>query len=296
MRNDSHLLKKMHFYFLLLGALLCWQNFAYATQVYRFGVTNKDTVMSTAAQWNPILLWLEKQTGIKLELHMGMSLEDTQIRLMHGEYDFFFGYPFLQSDVRDKLGFRVILQTKGGFNESAIVVQSKSEYHVLSDLKNQVLYMPYEGAFIAHTIPMAELVKQKIPVKVHAIGNQEALVTEFRLGRIKAAAVNVRSFEKVMLNQAGTYRILWRSASLPPMPIGVQNSVPKGVAERVQAALLTMAEDPEGKAILEAINQRMGLTMSGWVVSNDEAYQLAIDSYAYLSKQPKQGKQGSLWD
>jgi ABC-type phosphate/phosphonate transport system substrate-binding protein len=116
------------------------------------------------------------------------------------------------------------------------------------------------------------------------------LVTEFRLGRVKAAAVNVRSFEKVMLNQAGSYRILWRSASLPPLPIGVQNSVPKGVAERVQTALLTMAEDPEGKAILAAINQRMGLTMAGWVVSNDETYQVAIDSYIHLLKQQKQGK------
>jgi phosphonate transport system substrate-binding protein len=290
MRNDSHLLKKVQFYFLILGVFLCWQNFAYATQVYRFGVANKDTVMSTAAQWNPILLWLEKQTGIKLELHMGVSLEDTQLRLMHGEYDFFVGYPFLQPGVREKQGFRVILQAKGGSNEGAIVVQSRSEYHVLSDLKSQVIYMPHEGAFIAHTVPMAELIKQNIPVKIHTVGNQEALVTEFRLGRVKAAAVNVRSFEKVMLNQAGSYRILWRSASLPPLPIGVQNSVPKGVAERVQTALLTMAEDPEGKAILAAINQRMGLTMAGWVVSNDETYQVAIDSYIHLLKQQKQGK------
>lgn len=288
MCNDSHFFKKRRVSFVLLGMVLLWQNLAVAGQVYRFGATNRDTVMSTAAQWNPILAWIEQKTGITLELHMGMSLEDTQSRLMRGEYDFFFGYPFLQPDSRDKLGFRVLLQSKGAMSESAIVVQSKSTYRVLADLKDQMVAMPYESAFIAHTVPMAELVKQHIPVRLHVVGNQEALITEFRLGRAQAAAVNVRSFEKSMLNQESNYRVLWRSDALPPLPIGVQNSVPLGVAERVQAAFVAMADDPEGKAILQSINQRMGLKLMGWDSATDEAYQLAIESYGYvLSHQGK---------
>jgi ABC-type phosphate/phosphonate transport system substrate-binding protein len=69
--------------------------------------------------------------------------------------------------------------------------------------------------------------------------------------------------------------------------LGVQKSVPLGVAERVRDAFIAMAEDPEGHHILHSINQHMGLGLTGWDAANDAEYQFAVDSYQLLFSQNK---------
>jgi len=279
MLNNTNFFKKMPFYFALVGLLVLGQNAALASQSYRFGVTNVETVMTTAAQWNPILTWIEQRTGIALTLHMGMTAEDTQTKLLRGEYDFFLGYPFLQEAARRQLGFRVLLKAKGVTNSSAIVVQAKSTYRSLADLKGQTLWMPHENAFIAHTLPMSVLLSEGITVRKQPVANQEALITAFKLGQAPAAAVNMGLFKRAMVNRHDYYRVLWHSDLVPSLPIGVQQSVPLGIADRVQAAFVDMANDEEGKRILQSINQRMGMKLSGWEVAIDAEYQFAMDSY-----------------
>ncbi len=285
MHKNTYFSKKSYFYFVLLGVILLWQNVVFAAQTYRFGVANAQTVMTSAAQWNPILAWIEKHTGISLTLQMGVVAENTQAKLIQGEYDFFFGYPFLQNEPRDKLDFRVLLKGRSIVNQSAIIVQANSPYFSLNDLTGETVWMSHVNAFIAHTMPVAMLRAKKIEVLPHLVANQEALVTAFKLGQVRAAAVNMKLFEKAMINQQASYRVLWRSSSLPSLPIGVQKSVPLGVVERVRDAFIAMADDPEGHHILHNINQRMGLGLTGWDAANDAEYQFAVDSYQLLSSQ-----------
>lgn len=282
MRNHTHFFKKPHVFFALFATLMIWQSAAFSAVSYRFGVTNIETIMTTAAYWNPILAWIEKQTGVSLVLQMGITAEETQARLMRGEYDFFYGYPLLQPQVRDKLNFHVLLKNKSVINTSAIVVQSNSSYFALKDLNNKRLWMPYPSAFIAHSLPMATLLAQGIHVQPQLVANQESVISAFKLGQIQAVSVNMRIFEKLMKDHVQSYRVLWRSPPLLSLPIGAQESVPLGVVERVQAAFVAMIDDPEGKLILQTINQRMGLKLAGWEIASDKEYQFAIDSYHYL--------------
>ncbi len=284
MVNNTLFSKKLSFYFALIGLFVLYQHTALAGQTYRFGVTNVETVMTTAAQWNPILAWLEQRTGIRLTLQMGMNAEDTQARLMRGEYDFFLGYPLLQDAVREPLGFRVLLKSKNVSNRSAIVVQAKSRYRSLSDLKEAKLWVTHESAFIAHTLPMAALSGAAVKVRLQSVSNQESLVMAFKMGQIPAAALNLGMFERAMAGHSEDYRILWSSADLPSLPIGVQNSVPLGVAERVQAALIEMVNDEAGQKILQSLNRRMGAKLSGWQVATDAEYQFAIAGYRQLER------------
>lgn len=284
MRNNTYFLKKKSLYFVLLGMFLLWQNTAHAVQSYRFGVTNVETVMTTAAQWNPVLAWIEKRTGIALTLQMGMRAEETQARLMRGEYDFFLGYPFLQDGPRQQLGFHVLLKAKDVINSSAIVVQDRTSIRTLADLNGQELWIPHENAFIAHTVPMAMLLEKGVRVRLQSVANQESLVTAFKLGKVQAAALNMGMFKRAMANKEDAYRVLWHSPPLPSLPIGVQQSVPLGVAERVQAAFVDMVNDAEGKQILESLNRRMGLKLSGWELATDAEYQFAIDSYQQVAQ------------
>jgi phosphonate transport system substrate-binding protein len=262
---------------------------AMAATEYSFGVTSRDSVMTTAAQWNPILAWIEKRTGVRLNLKMGLTTSDTQTHLLRGEYDFFVGYPLLQPEAQKELSFHVLAKAIGEQDGSLILVQVTSPYRQLSDLNGQEVSMGGEGIFVGHVFPLMALREKGIRVIPKVVVSQEALIKLFKIGQTSAAVVNLNVLEKAMRHNDGNYRVLWRSELIPPLPIGVQNSVPLGVAEQVQTALLAMAKDPEGQKILADINRRMGYRLLGWEAASDAEYMFAVRSYEQYRQQENAG-------
>jgi ABC-type phosphate/phosphonate transport system substrate-binding protein len=88
-----------------------------------------------------------------------------------------------------------------------------------------------------------------------------------------------------MRDRPEQYRVLWRSGDVLNYPLLVQNSVPLGVAERVQQAFVDMANDETGRAILAQVNQRSGIKWLGWDKASEADYASAIAAYRQLGAQ-----------
>ena len=265
----------------LLGCL----SFASAAQerVYTVGVANFQANLSMAAQLNPILKWVGQRAGVELVMKSGYNFDDMQRHLARGEYDFYIGFPSLQSMIRQSLDYKVIAALEGQAI-SAIIVQFHSPYQTLADLNGREVAMGSHGIFIANVVPMSLLIAEGVRIKPLAVGNQESLVTEFKLGKYQAVAVNLGGFKRIMGKNNHPYRILWQSSPLMNYPLAVRAGVvPDDVVKRVQQAFIDMAQDAEGQAILERSNQRPGIQWKGWKAASEQDYQFAIESYQRLS-------------
>jgi phosphonate transport system substrate-binding protein len=278
MVNKSFFFHVKWWLLILSGVLFCHTSLGFA-ESYRFGVVNRHSVIVTAAMWNLVLAWVQRQTGIELTLHMGITSKDTVNHLKNGKYDFFYGYPMLHPDVREKSGYRTILMTQAPDEVGAIVAASSSGIQTLSDLKNVPVDAMTERNFIAGFLPRVALQSQGVLPKFHIVSNLESLKLGIKSGLWSAALVNLSLFRDELMLEEGKYRVLWQSPPVPSLPIGVQNSVPVGVAQRIQQALAGMHQDAEGREILNSVRERFGHTLAGWSVADDEDYRFAIDLY-----------------
>lgn len=251
--------------------------------VYSVGVANFQANLSMAAQLNPILAWVGKRAGVELVMKSGYNFEDMQRHLARGEYDFYLGFPALQSDIRLGLGYEVIAGLIGTA-QGAIIVQANSPYQQLSDLAGQEVVMGSAGVFIANVLPTATLLEKGIAVVPRSVGNQESLVVEFKLGRFQAIAANLAGFKRLIGSSQYPYRVLWESDPIANYPLLVRtNKVPETLVKRVQQAFIDMVKDSEGREILARSNQRPGVQWAGWVEATNEDYAFAIKSYQQLS-------------
>lgn len=267
--------------FLLLSSLSLVS--AAQERVYAVGVANFQANLSMAAQLNPILKWVGQRAGVELVMKSGYNFDDMQRHLARGEYDFYIGFPALQPDIRQGLGYQVIAGLVGSA-KGAIIVQAHAPYQQLSDLAGHEVVMGSQGIFIANILPSATLMDQGISVVQRSVGNQESLVIEFKLGKYQAIAVNQAAFKRLISASQYPYRVLWESPPILNYPLSVRTGVVSDdLVQRVRQAFVDMAQDAEGKEILARSNQRPGIQWAGWQAATNQDYQFAIDSYQKLA-------------
>ena len=277
------MLMKKNVQYLWLCLFSCFSLASLAQErVYTVGVANFQANLSMAAQLNPILKWVGERAGVELVMKSGYNFDDMQRHLARGEYDFYIGFPALQPDIRKGLAYRV-LAASAGTAQSAIIVSEQSPYRQLSDLNGQPVAMGSHGIFIANVVPMSALLGAGVKVQPVMVGNQESLITEFKLGKFQAIAVNLMGFKRQIGQDNYPHRVLWQSQPIMNYPLLVRYQVvPEGVAQRVQRAFVDMATDPEGKEVLARVNARPGVRWSGWVAATDQDYEFAIKSYQLI--------------
>ena len=99
---------------------------------------------------------------------------------------------------------------------------------------------------------------------------------QLRAGRVAAASVNSQLMKGFALREGVAYASLWQSESFRDIPVMVHDRVPAAVALAVRDALVGMASDPEGRAILKQVAKVWGMTdPTGFVPAQDGDY----DSY-----------------
>lgn len=245
--------------------------------VYRVGVANFQGNLTMSAQLNPILNWISQRAGVSLVMKSGYNFDDMQQHLAQGEYDFYIGFPALQPAIYHHLNYRVIAAAQGQA-QSAIVVRQDAPCQALTDLQYHDVVMGDRGIFVAHVLPLSALAQAGVSVNYQTIGNQESLVTEFKLGRHQCFAVNLDVFSKQV--DSRLYRVLWQSSRIPSYPLSVRtDKVPAEVITRVQQAFVDINQDPEGQKILAQSNQRAAMQWHGWSIANEQDYQFALMAY-----------------
>lgn len=213
-----------------------------------FGVLNQQSPVLTAERWNPILQYLNRVTGISLQLRMGRTVEETDAMMGRGEFDFVFTNHNFQSEYDGV--YRVIARWGGEPIRGVIAVSAESPLRSLKDLQGKRVAFPSADAFVAYAVPKVALLAGAIRVEEVFAGNQDGALAQLKAGQVEAAAVNSRFLEQYAKRENMPYRALYLSESYAELPVIVHPRVPKDQVEAIRRALVNMRLDPQAVPLL----------------------------------------------
>ena len=267
-----------------LAVLFAFAGHSAWAQSYSFGVVPQRNAVLAAQYWNPILDYLGRKGGIQLELETSKAALEFSAAEARGEFDFVYSnHIFAPSHAA--VGYRVIARPAGKPLLGEIVVLDASPLRTLRELDGQEIGFPSKNAFAGYAVPMATLVEAGLRVRPVFAANQEGAMAQLRSGAVAAAGVNSKVMRDYAARENLRYRALWTSGPYLDIPIAVHPRVPAATAKAVQAALVRMADDPEGLAILKSSAAIIGQEPPyGFVLAQDGEYQNQRDVYRILWK------------
>lgn len=240
--------------FVLTVGTCCTYAGAATPPSYNFSPVNQYNLQVSAGFWNPIVRYVSQKSGVHLNLKLGRTSADTTSFVLAREVDFAFTN-HLFSPERVKMGWTVFGRRDAQPVQAQIVVPADSPVRSLDDLTDATIVFPGPEALIAYKIPYAELLRRKQPVTVAFAGNMDAAFTQLFSGRARAAGANSQLVQNYAGRENKAFRILWSSAPFNDLALMASSRVPPAQLRAVAQAFLGMAEDPEGRKVLEAVSK-----------------------------------------
>jgi phosphonate transport system substrate-binding protein len=203
--------------------------------------------------WSPLLDRLEKETGLNFTLAINASIPEFEDALLAGQPDFAYMNPYHQVMAKRAKGY-VPLVRGGNLLTGVLMVRKDDPIKSVSELDGKDIAFPAPNAFGASLwlrALLAEQAKIRInPVYVKTHSNVYRYVTSGRAaagGGINATLAD--ESEEVRAN----LRVLLETPGVPSHPLSVHPRVPEVVRKQVTEALLRMAAEPGGQALMENV-------------------------------------------
>lgn len=237
-----------------------------------FGVIPQRSPVLTAQYWNPILRYVSEKSGVPLRLKLAKTGSEHSDMIGRSEFDFIYSnHNFTPRN--DAVGYRVIARPVEDAIMGQIVVPAASGIKGLADLEGKEVVFPHKAAFVGFYVPMDALLKAGVRVKPLFAGNQEGAMGQLKSGRVLAASVNSQVMRDFAERERFHYRVLWSSEPYLNIPISAHPSIPADKIKAVQAALVGMSSDPDGRDILAASAQLIKQQPPfGFVAASDKEF------------------------
>ncbi len=260
---------------LLLGASCTFA----AGDSFTFGVNPQRNAVLTAQYWNPILAYVARKSGVRLEMKVEKSGQDYSVKVGQGEYDFAYtNHIFNPANAR--VGYHVFARPHEDSIRGEIVVTEGSPVRTLEELNGREIGFPSKAAFVGYAVPMDALIRRGVTVKPVFGGNQEGIMAQLKGGKVVAAGVNSQVMRDFAQREKLAYRVIWRSQEFLNLPLVAHPRVSAKTVATVRKAMIEMNTDPEGGKILATsaalIGQKPPL---GFEPSSDKEYRNQWDFY-----------------
>ena len=227
---------------------MVWAAAGEAPRALQFGVLNQQSVLQTAARWNPLLQYLGRKTGLPLQLRMGATIAQTDAMMGREEFDLAFTNHNFQSEYDGR--YRVIARWSGPPVRGVIAVREDSPIRRLEDLQGAALAFPSAEAFLGYAVTIQALKEVGVGVVERFAGNHHGALAQLRAGLVEAVSVNSRFLEDYRDQERIAVRPVFISAPYPDLPVIAHPRLPREQVEAITRALLGMKDDPEGRVVL----------------------------------------------
>lgn len=240
---------------------------------YPFGVVNHRSLTFTAEYWNPILAWVSEHAGVKLELKVARTANETTDMAARGELAFVYSNHFFTPE-RSKLGFTVLARQEGEGIRGQVVVRDDSPVKSLGELAGKKVAFSNPYGFTGYFVPYDALLRAGVKVEPVFAGTQEAAMGQLKFGQVAAAGVNGQVMADYAKRENFAYRVLWQSESYFDLAVMAHPKVPVAHREAVRRAFLALREQESGRAVLAKTAQKLGLPAPrGFVAASDADYE-----------------------
>lgn len=227
---------------------------ASADSVYSFGVVPQLKSPQLIAIWTPILEELERRTGLRFELHSTEGIPEFERDVLTGRFDFAYVNPYQFSRGRESQGYRPLVRDGGRSLTGILVVPANSPIRSVADLDGKKIAFPSPRALAASLMIRSDL------HAIHSIDFQPVYVRSHSnvydsvlLGYAAAGGGVVSTLRQQGPLALDVLRVLYKTREVPPHPVVAHARIPAAHHQAVSAALLEMAANEQGAALLARI-------------------------------------------
>jgi len=238
----------------ILGWVVALSAWAGQSPVYTFGIGPVQSSTELAKRWVPILRHLSAATGYELQFQTSRDISTFQSNMVAGAFDFAFinPYHYLQSNLN--VGYSAFAKEKNGALVGIIVAPKNASLNDIAQIGGLAVAFPAPNALAATWMPMNKIKELHLKIEPNYVNSMDSVYLSVARGLFPAGGGEMRTFNALAPETRSQLKIIWRSASLPPFAFVAHPRVPKQVVQKVQAALVDMASQPESMALLQPVN------------------------------------------
>ena len=223
-------------------------------KVYTFDVVPQLTAAKIYTTWSPLLQRVGQDAKLCFELRVSATIPEFEQKLLKGEPEFVFLNPYHAVLAHQKKKYQPLLADSEDLLTGILVVRADSPIQHLEELKGKSITFPAPNAFAASLLIRAELAKKKIEitpvfVKTHSNVYRSVIGKDVIAG---GGVNNTLDNEAPEVRQQ--LRVLYETSAYTPHPVATHPSVSTAVRERFLKAMLKLAQDEEGRKLLDGIN------------------------------------------
>ena len=223
-------------------------------ETLKFGIVPQQSAKKLARLWTPIMQYLSAKTGHQIIFSTAQDIPAFEQRLLQGEYDIAYMNPYHFTVFQQKPGYHAIAKQKDKVIKGIIVVPKDSPITSLQALAGQTLAFPSPAAFAASVLPRAKMQQDKIAFTPKYVSSHDSVYLTVSRGIFPAGGGVKRTFNNTDPAVREKLKVLWETPGYTSHAIAVHPDMKAEVKAAVQQALVDMTHDPEGMALLKAIN------------------------------------------
>jgi phosphonate transport system substrate-binding protein len=239
----------------------CWLAFSFILAIpvvnadsLSFGIVPQQSAKKLARLWTPIFTYLSAKTGEDIRFSTANDIPTFEKRLVAGEYDIAYMNPYHYTVFHQVPGYSAIARQKDKRIKGIMVVRKDSTLNELTELDGQKLAFPSPAAFAASVVPRAQMELKGMEITPKYVSSHDSVYLGVARGFFAAGGGVMRTFNNTNPKIKDQLRVLWTTPTYTPHAIAVHPRVAPSVVEKLKQALLTMNDDPEGRALLKTIN------------------------------------------
>lgn len=224
-----------------------------ASQAYTLSVVPQFTPVDIGLRWSPMLAYLEKEAGVRLQLRVMERIPKFESDFLAGIPDLVFLNPYHAVMAMKAHGYLPLVRG-GALLNGILVVDRNGPIKRLADLDGKTLAFPSPNAFGASLHMRALLAeKEKITFRTTYVGTHQNVYRHVLLGEVAAGGGVGATLEKESAGMQSRLTVLYTTPGVAAHPLAAHPRVPAEVRERLTAALLKLDRDPAGRKLLATV-------------------------------------------
>jgi len=222
--------------------------------MYTFGVVPQFSSRQTLSIWDPLIIELEKRTGLQFRLKGSKSIANFESSFMTGGFDFAYMNPYQVLKANKSQGYNPLVRDIKRKLHGVLVVRKDSPIQELKDLNGKRIAFPAPNALGASLIIRADLNKiHNISIEPLYVHTHSSVYLNVLMGQVDAGGGVQKTLAKQPGEISNNLRVIYTTREIIPHPIAAHSRVPPEVQESVRKAFLEIGETEEGRNLLNAV-------------------------------------------
>ena len=219
-----------------------------------FAFVPQQSAAKLARNWQPIIDYINAHTGDHYVFKTAKDIPTFESRVLAGEYDIAYMNPYHFVVFNEHAGYQAIAKQKDKRIKGIIVVAKDARISQLEQLQDNVIAFPAPAAFAASILTRTELSARGVAFQPRYVSSHDSVYLNVAKGFAAAGGGVMRTFNNTDAAVRDQLRVLWTSEGFTPHAFAAKSTVPESTKARLLAALLSLNDSDQGKALLQAVN------------------------------------------